>query len=145
VARVVRPDKLTLAALAATLGAWKTGRWREFPLYRAAAASLDLLEARAERIRSGVAGDGGAISLETVPSLALFGGGTSPEKRFASRALAVTVPDVPADEVASRLRAGTPPVVGRVESGKVLLDLRSVLPDEDAVLERALRDLASEG
>jgi L-seryl-tRNA(Ser) seleniumtransferase len=57
----------------------------------------------------------------------------------------VTVPDVPADEVASRLRAGTPPVVGRVESGKVLLDLRSVLPDEDAVLERALRDLASEG
>ena len=145
VARVVRPDKLTLAALAATLGAWKTGRWREFPLYRAAAASLDLLEARAERIRSGFAGDGGAVSLETVPSLALFGGGTSPEKRFASRALAVTVRDVPADEVASRLRAGTPPVVGRVESGKVLLDLRSVLPDEDAVLERALRDLASEG
>jgi L-seryl-tRNA(Ser) seleniumtransferase len=145
VARVVRPDKLTLAALAATLGAWKTGRWREFPLYRAAAAPLGVLEARAERIRSGVAADGAAVSLETVPSLALFGGGTSPEKRFASRALAVAVRDVAADEVASRLRAATPPVVGRVESGKVLLDLRSVLPDEDAVLERALRDLVSEG
>jgi L-seryl-tRNA(Ser) seleniumtransferase len=145
VARVVRPDKLTLAALAATLGAWKTGRWREFPLYRAAAAPLGVLEARAERIRSDVAADGAAVSLETVPSLALFGGGTSPEKPFASRALAVTVRDVAADEVASRLRAATPPVVGRVESGKVLLDLRSVLPDEDAVLERALRDLVSEG
>lgn len=142
VARVVRPDKLTLAALAATLAAWKTGRWRDFPIYRAAATPLDALEARADRIRSGAAADGGAaLTLETVPSLAVFGGGTSPEKRFASRALAVTREGISADDLASRLRAGTPPVVGRVESGKVLLDLRSVLPDEDAILERALREL----
>ncbi|HEV8611741.1 MAG TPA: L-seryl-tRNA(Sec) selenium transferase [Thermoanaerobaculia bacterium] len=142
IARAVRPDKLTLAALAATLAAWKTGRWRDFPVYRAAAASLDLLEARGERIRSGVGGGIGARTIEVVVSLAVFGGGTSPEKRFPSRALAVSVAGLSPDELAARLRAATPPVVGRVEEGRVLLDLRSVLPEEDPVLERALRELA---
>jgi L-seryl-tRNA(Ser) seleniumtransferase len=141
IARAVRPDKLTLAALAATLAAWKTGRWRDFPVYRAAAASLDLLEARGERIRSGVGGGNGARTIEVVVSLAVFGGGTSPEKRFPSRALAVSVAGLSPDELAARLRAATPPVVGRVEEGRVLLDLRSVLPEEDPVLERALREL----
>jgi L-seryl-tRNA(Ser) seleniumtransferase len=140
IARVVRPDKLTLAALAATLAAWKTGRWREFPVYRAAAAPLDGLEARGERIRSGADRDGGR-TIEVVATLAVFGGGTSPEKRFASRALAVSVAGLSPDGLASRLRAATPPVVGRVEEGRVLLDLRSILPEEDGIVERALREI----
>ncbi len=144
VARVVRPDKLTLAGLAATLADWKTGRWREFPLYRAAAAPLEALEERGKRIRAAVEGGAtGALSVEIVASLALFGGGTSPEKRFASRALAVANTTLAADELASRLRSGSPPVVARVEEGKVLLDLRSVLPEEDVVVERALREVSS--
>ena len=141
VARVVRPDKLTLAALGATLAAWKTGRWREFPVYRSAAAPLDALEERGEKIRrsvEGVAGSG--IRLEVVPSLALFGGGTSPEKTFPSRAIAVSREGASADEAAARLRAGAPPVVGRVEDGRVMLDLRSVLPEEDPIVERALKE-----
>jgi len=146
VARVVRPDKLTLAALAATLAAWKTGKWRDFPVYRAAAAGLDALEARGERIRAALGPPGGSgVSVEVVPSLALFGGGTSPEKRFPSRALAVTHAALGADDLASRLRSGKPPVVGRVEEGKVLLDLRSVLPEEDVVVERALREVEGSG
>jgi L-seryl-tRNA(Ser) seleniumtransferase len=142
IARVVRPDKLTLAALAATLAAWKTGRWRDFPVYRGAAAPLDGLEARGERIRSGAPSDrDGGRTIEIVESLAVFGGGTSPEKRFASRALAVSVAGLSPDEIASRLRAATPPVVGRVEEGRVLLDLRSILPEEDGIVERALREI----
>ena len=145
IARVVRPDKLTLAALGATLAAWKTGGWRDFPVYRAAAASLDLLEQRGERIsRSFREAPNSGISIELVASLALFGGGTSPEKKFPSRALAVSRDGVSADELARRLRAGAPPVVGRVEGGKVLLDLRSILPEEDAVVERALRESRTE-
>jgi len=144
VARVVRLDKLTIAALGATLAAWKTGRWRDFPVYRAAGAPLDLLEQRGERISRAVGEIPGAgISIALVPSLALFGGGTSPEKKFASRALTVSREGVSADELARRLRAGSPPVIGRVEEGKVLLDLRSVLPEEDLVVERALRELGS--
>ena len=142
VARVVRPDKLTLAALGATLAAWKTGRWRDFPVYRSAAAPLEALEERGAKIRGAVEGvAGAAIRLEVVPSLALFGGGTSPEKTFPSRAIAVSREGASADEIAARLRAGAPPVVGRVEEGRVMLDLRSVAPEEDAIVERALKEL----
>jgi L-seryl-tRNA(Ser) seleniumtransferase len=146
IARVVRCDKLTLAALAATLSAWQTGRWRELPIYRAAAASLESLEARGERIRSAAIGGAGPIlSIDVVPSLAVFGGGTSPEKRFASRALAVRPRAISADALASGLRAGAPPVVGRVEEERVLLDLRSILPEEDPIVIRALLGAATTG
>ena len=146
IARVVRCDKLTLAALAATLSAWQTGRWRELPVYRAAAASLESLEARGERIRAAaIAGAGPTLSIDVVPSLAVFGGGTSPEKRFASRALAVHPRAISADALASGLRAGAPPVVGRVEEGRVLLDLRSILPEEDPIVIRALFGAAATG
>jgi L-seryl-tRNA(Ser) seleniumtransferase len=139
----VRPDKLALAGIAATLAAWKTGRWREFPVYRAAAASVETLDSRGATIRSGAAGAGEKrpLSIEIVPSLAVFGGGTSPEKHFASRALAVAREGLSADELAERLRAGTPPVVARVEGGRTLLDLRSILPEEDVIVERALREV----
>jgi L-seryl-tRNA(Ser) seleniumtransferase len=143
IARVVRLDKLALAGIAATLAAWKTGRWRDFPVYRAAAAPVETLESRGARIRAAAAGDGtkNPLSIEIVPSLAVFGGGTSPEKRFASRALAVAREGLSADELALRLRAGTPPVIARVEAGRTLLDLRTILPEEDVVLERALREV----
>ena len=142
VARVVRPDKLTLAALGATLAAWKTGRWRDFPVYRSAAAPLDSLEERGDRLRRSLEAVS-ATRVEVVPSLALFGGGTSPEKTFPSRAIAVSREGTSADELAARLRGGAPPIVGRVEEGKVILDLRSVAPEEDAIVERALRELLS--
>lgn len=146
IARVVRCDKLALAALAATLSAWQTGRWRELPIYRAAAASLESLEARGERIRSAaIGGAGPTFSIDVVPSLAVFGGGTSPEKRFASRALAVHPRAISADALAASLRAGAPPVVGRVEEGRVLLDLRSILPEEDPIVIRALLGAAATG
>ncbi len=136
VARVVRPDKLTLAALHATLAAWKTGRWRDLPIYRAAGASLDALERRGEAIRSRAAAP--ELEVDVVPSLALFGGGTSPEKRFASRALALTHRRLSADALARRLRLFGPPVAGRVEDDRVLLDLRSIAPEEDPIVAAAL-------
>jgi L-seryl-tRNA(Ser) seleniumtransferase len=135
VARVVRPDKLTLAALRATLLAWKTGAWRAMPLYRAAAEPLESLERRGAAIASrGAAG----LVIEVVESRALFGGGTSPEKSFPSRALAVSSGRADAEELAARLRARDMPVVGRVESDRLHLDLRSVFPEEDAFLAEAL-------
>ena len=135
IARAVRPDKLTLAALAATLRGWKTGAWKSFPVYRAAAAPVDELERRGAAILEEA---GSAVSGEIVASEATFGGGTSPEKLFASRALAVSAGALATDEIAKRLRAREPPVVARVERGRVLLDLRSILPEEDAIVARSL-------
>jgi L-seryl-tRNA(Ser) seleniumtransferase len=139
VARAVRPDKLTLAALAATLAGWKTGAWREFPVYRAAASPVGELEARGERL----CGAGEGLVCRVVPARAAFGGGTSPEKLFSSRALALTHASVSADVLAAGLRCGRPPVVARVEGGRVLLDLRSIQPEEDAIVARALSELAA--
>ncbi len=136
IARVVRPDKLTLAALHATLAAWKTDRWRELPVYRAAGAPLAALENRGQDIRSRAASHD--LEIAVVASLALFGGGTSPEKRFESRALAVTHRRLSADALARRLRASEPPVAGRVEDDRVLLDLRSIAPEEDGAVAAGL-------
>ncbi|HEY1434967.1 MAG TPA: L-seryl-tRNA(Sec) selenium transferase [Thermoanaerobaculia bacterium] len=143
VARAVRPDKLTLAALAATLAGWKTGAWKEFPVYRAAGSPPADLEARGARLASNADSAGNALACEVIPSRAAFGGGTSPEKLFASRALALTHPRLTPDALAGRLRAGRPPIVARVEAGRVLLDLRSIQPDEDAIVAAALSALAA--
>ncbi len=142
VARVVRPDKLTLAALAATLAAWKTGKWRQLPIYRAAGEPLSRLEERGQSIRNSLDRRPARLSIEVVPCAALFGGGTSPEKRFASRALALSHRTLDAPELAARLRQAEPPIVGRVEEGRVLLDLRSIAPEEDSAVLAALSALA---
>ena len=140
VARAVRPDKMTLAALAATLQAWKRGSWRDFPVYRAAARSLEELEGRAAALAAAAAGNG-ALTAAVEASEALFGGGTSPEKRFASRALALTHERLGAEDLAARLRSRRPPIIGRVEGARLWLDLRAVAPEEDEELGAALSEL----
>lgn len=144
IARAVRPDKLSLAALTATMTDWSTERWRKFPIYRAAAESLEDLEARAATIRTlAENGDGAAwLSLETVPSEAMFGGGTSPEKRFPSRALSVRQKGLSAEALAARLRVRPVPVLGRIENDRLLLDLRTILPGEEGTVAEALRSAA---
>ncbi len=139
IARAVRPDKLTLAALAATLAAWKTGAWRGFPVYRAAAAPASALEERGRRILREALPAGADLSGELLASRAVFGGGTSPEKTFPSQAIALARRDLTADALAARLRARKPPIVARVEDGRVWLDLRSIAPEEDALVIAALR------
>jgi L-seryl-tRNA(Ser) seleniumtransferase len=142
VARAVRPDKLTLAALAATLSGWKTGAWRQFPVYRAAGARLEELERRGAKILESVPS---ALAARVLASEAAFGGGTSPGKPFPSRALVLTQATLSAADMAGRLRMGRPPIVARIEGDRVLLDLRSIQPDEDALVAAALAGLALPG
>ena len=141
VARAVRLDKMALAALAATLAAWKTGRWRELPIYRAAGAPLSALEERGEKVQAALAKKAPRLRLSVVESTALFGGGTSPEKQFASRALAVSLDPLTPDAIAEKLRHLRPPVVARIEEERLLLDLRSIAPEEDPLVEEALLQL----
>ncbi len=79
--------------------------------------------------------------MELVASTAFFGGGTSPEKPFPSLALAVSLPDRSAEDLAARLRESDPPIVARIEEGRVLLDLRSIVPAEDAAVGEAISRL----
>jgi L-seryl-tRNA(Ser) seleniumtransferase len=130
--RAVRPDKSVLASLAATLDAYLAERPEQVPLYRLLATTGDELRRRARRIARR-ASDAG-IAVEAVPTRAVLGGGTTPEQTLPSWALALAG----GDEEATRLRHGTPAVVGRIEEGRLLLDLRAVFPEQDARLARCV-------
>ncbi len=122
--RALRVDKMTLAALAATLHLHcdRTSRAR-IPFYRMLATSLDELR---ERARAYVAAVPGAA---IVDSDAYVGGGALPQMPIASIAVALS-PERP-DVLAARLRRDTPAIVGRVDAGRLLFDLRTVAPEED--------------
>jgi L-seryl-tRNA(Sec) selenium transferase len=124
-ARALRVDKLTLAALEATL----TGP--PPPVAQALDADVARLRARAESLAAALPG---ALAVDCV---AAVGGGGAPGVELPSAA--VSLPE----SYAAALRAGTPPVVGRIEAGRCLLDLRTVAPDDDEVLAAAVRACSS--
>jgi L-seryl-tRNA(Ser) seleniumtransferase len=122
-ARAVRVDKLTLAALEATLAGPPT------PIEKSLAVSQEELLARAEKVATTLADATDAVA---VPSLAAIGGGGAPGVDLPSAAVSL-----PAD-LAAPLRLGTPPVVGHVRDGRLLLDLVAVPPADDEVLVAAV-------
>ena len=127
-ARAMRPDKVLLAAIAATLALYRAGvATREIPVWRQIAAPVERLAARAEAVAATI---GGGASVAAVEST--IGGGSLPGQILPSRAVCLAS-DEP-DRLLARLRAGSPAVVGRIERGSVVLDLRSVEPDDDAAL-----------
>lgn len=129
--RALRVDKMTLAALAATLHLYRDETARErIPIYRMLMTPLAQLRRRAEAYVA-------SISNATVAeSVAYIGGGATPQERIESLAVAVATPRP--DLLAASLRCGEPAIVGRVEGGRLLLDLRTIAPDEDETVIGAL-------
>jgi L-seryl-tRNA(Ser) seleniumtransferase len=132
--RSYRVDKLTLAALEATLSLYRdpAKALREIPALAQLTCDLALLRDRAERIRNQV----NSPAVEIVDSEASVGGGAFPTARIPSAALAISGR---ADAIESRLRCAEPPVVARVADRRVIVDLRAVFPSEDSDLATALR------
>ncbi|HEX2051406.1 MAG TPA: L-seryl-tRNA(Sec) selenium transferase [Actinomycetota bacterium] len=136
--RAVRPGKMTLAALEATLDAYLSGRAADLPLWGMALAAPETLEARASALASAL--DGGAgVKAEAVPTRAVTGGGSLPGAELGSWAVALTHPTTPPDELDAALRAASPPVIARTEDDRVLLDVRTIAPDDDERLLAAAR------
>ncbi|SCG71407.1 L-seryl-tRNA(Sec) selenium transferase [Micromonospora inositola] len=123
-ARALRVDKLTLAALAATLHAPTT------PTRDALHADPAVLHERAERLRDQLGADG--RKAEVVPCAAVVGGGGAPGVELESWALSLP------ERYAEPLRTGEPPVLGRVLHGRLLLDLRCVPADADPAIRAAV-------
>jgi L-seryl-tRNA(Ser) seleniumtransferase len=118
-ARALRVDKLTLAAIEATLDAATTPTWQ------AIEADPDMLRTRCATLAEAVGG-------RVVASSGAVGGGGAPGHDLPGWAVALP------EEFAAPLRGGTPAVVGRVERGRCLLDLRCVPVDQDAALRDAV-------
>jgi len=136
--RVVRIDKLDLAALEATLRLYLDPErvWERVPVLRMLGASVVSLRARAEELAQK------AVSLgahaQAVPCESEAGGGSLPGSALPSWGVRLRHPSLSAQALSAALRAGDPPVLTRVQDEAVLVDLRSVLPEDDPILEGSL-------
>jgi L-seryl-tRNA(Ser) seleniumtransferase len=141
--RALRVDKLTYAALEATLLAYVRRDHDAIPTLRMMRLSKEAIGARAEALAAKIVGQ--KLKVEIVDGESLLGGGAAPSSVLPTRLLALTCEGLSADELAERLRGSEPPsvasIIARVEDGRVLLDLRTVFPEQDAAVAAALNAL----
>ena len=140
--RALRADKLTYAALEATLLAYVKGDHDAIPALRMMRLSKEEIGTRAEALAQRVRSS--RLSVEVLDGESVIGGGAAPSAVLPTRLLAITCTNIGADELGSRLRASDAPLIARVEDGRVLLDLRTVFPDQDEAVAQALKQLAEE-
>jgi L-seryl-tRNA(Ser) seleniumtransferase len=140
--RALRVDKVTIAGLAATLAHYERGEaTTAIPVWRAIALAPEALAARARiwLAAIGEAAEGCAVR----ESRSAIGGGSLPEVTLPTSVLALPARDP--DALLARLRAGDPPIVARIEDDRVVLDPRTVMPWEDEVVVRVLREALAAG
>jgi L-seryl-tRNA(Ser) seleniumtransferase len=130
--RALRPDMTALLTMEETLRAHHCGRLEEIPLYAMLGTSIDALMGRARRLGRRLRARG--VPVRGRATRATLGGGTTPEETLPSYGLGLAG----GQGLADRLRAESPPVVARIEDDEVVIDLRTVFPEQDRSLEDAL-------
>ncbi len=145
-ARALRVDKTTLAGLEATLLAYLRGRaTEEIPVWRMIAAVPEALRARADRLAAAIRPDEGRTTADercivtVIGCESAIGGGSLPGETLPSYAVALS--GAQPDALARALRYGTPPVVGRIVEDRLLLDVRTVLEEQEDTLVGVVRDV----
>jgi L-seryl-tRNA(Ser) seleniumtransferase len=139
--RALRVDKLTYAALEATLLAYVKRDHDAIPTLKMMRLAKEEIGQRAELLVKHL--HSSKLNIEVIDGESVIGGGAAPSSVLPTRLLAVNCAGLSADEVAARLRASDPPIVARVEQGRVLLDLRTVFEDQDPMLAAALERIAA--
>ena len=139
--RALRVDKLTYAALEATLLAYVKRDHDAIPTLRMMRLTQQEIGKRAEAIAAKVASS--KLQAEIIDGESVIGGGAAPSSVLPTRLVALSCADLSADELSTRLRAADPPVIARVEDGRVLLDLRTVFPEQDEAVGVSLVALSS--
>lgn len=136
-ARAVRADKLTLAGLAATLSLYRDPAVarREIPVLRMLSEPPAALASRARRLAAALPPAARAAVTETQ---AAVGGGSFPGTALASAGVALSPAGTPAPALAERLRRAPVPVVALVTAGRVVLDVRTILPEDEPVVVDAV-------
>ena len=135
-ARALRVDKMTLAALDATLQSYRRGRAPvEIPVWRMIAQSEDEVRQRARQFQRQLAEAN--IEAELSPGKSTVGGGSLPGETLPTVLLAFAIPQP--DSAAAALRRAEPPVICRIQNDRLLVDLRTVLPEQEQALLTSLR------
>jgi L-seryl-tRNA(Ser) seleniumtransferase len=155
--RALRVDKLAYAALEATLLAYVKCDHGAIPALKMMRLAKDEIGKRAEAIAAQVQSDENShpsrkergkdgaprkLEIAIVDGQSVIGGGAAPSSVLPTRLLALSCEELSADDLAARLRASDPPIIPRVEEGRVLLDLRTVFPDQDQMIAAALDRIA---
>lgn len=130
--RALRVDKLIIQALETTLGHVLRKDWQAIPALRMIFADLDQLQQRAQEVSSGIEG----IAFEIRRDESKIGGGSTPDQTLPTWVIELNAPNATAFE--KRLRAGQPPVITRIERGKIILDMRTIGEEEAAALVSAV-------
>jgi len=139
--RALRVDKLTYAALEATLLAYVKRDHDAIPTLKMMRLTKEEIGERAESLAAQVRSS--KFQIEVTDGESVIGGGAAPSSVLPTRLLALSRDGLSADELAARLRASDLPIIARVEQGRVLLDLRTVFADQDPMIAAALHRIAS--
>jgi L-seryl-tRNA(Ser) seleniumtransferase len=144
--RALRVDKLIYSVLEATLLAYVRQQFEAVPALRMLQLSAGELLARAQGLAAQVTASGQErLQAEVAGCESVVGGGAAPGWELPSYGLAVTVPGLGADELLARLRGHQPPIIARVEHGRVLLDVRTLLPGDESEIVAALKSALGTG
>ncbi len=132
--RALRLDKIILQALEATLRDLVLERYDRIPALCMIRQSAEEIRTRAERVAAGVRG------AEVVAGRSVAGGGSTPDQTLPTWLIAISGDVV---ELERRLRRCDPPVIARIENGRLVLDLRTVFPQDEEVLARDLKQVSA--
>lgn len=143
--RALRVDKMTYAALEATLRLYERGKaLREVPVIRAIAATRDEIAERAARLRDSIAGlTNGRLKASIEDGASLIGGGSAPEVKLATVLVTLEHAEMSAASLEQKLRGHGVPVIARTEHDRVVIDLRTVAADEESIILDAIASLES--
>ena len=134
--RAMRVDKMTLAALEATLRSYEIGAYHEIPTVAMLAVTQDQLRAKADALCGLMTAAG--IAAEVVPTEGQVGGGSVPTQMLKSFAVAVQPAGVNLDQLEANLRMGSPAIVGRINHDRFLLDVRTLKESDYADIVKAV-------
>ena len=142
-ARALRVDKMTLAALYATLQLYLDPETAEqrLPLLRLLATPLENLRHRAEHLAPQIEALSHVASAQVVEETAYLGGGSVPTQELPTVCVAVVPAEGKVDELAGKLRTAVPAVMGRVRNDQLLIDLRTVFAEQDVQVVEAFKSL----
>ncbi len=134
--RALRVDKLTYAALEATLLVYVKRDHDAIPTLKMIRRTKNEIGKRAEALAANARSP--QLSIEIIDGESVIGGGAAPSSVLPTRLLALSCEGLSADELSNRLRESDPPIIARVEQGRVLLDLRTVFEDQDEAIAATL-------
>jgi L-seryl-tRNA(Ser) seleniumtransferase len=140
--RALRVDKLIYAALESTLLAYVKRDHDAIPTLRMLRLTKQQIGERAEALAKAVISTPTRWNVEITEGDSVIGGGAAPSSVLPTRVLALTRPDLSAEHLSARLRNSDPPIIVRVEEGRVLLDLRTVFPEQDHLIVDTLQRIA---